>query len=89
MNADPDSSAAYVVLETNWPGSSGHGLTFTIGRGNEIVCAAAGAMRHLVVGRTLEESAATPGAFWRHLKAIPNSAGSDRTRGRCTWPRRR
>ena len=46
---------------------SGHGSTFTIGRGNEIVCAAIRAHEHLVVGRTLEEFIADPGAFWRSL----------------------
>jgi L-fuconate dehydratase len=50
MNPDPDYSAAYVILETDAPGLEGHGLTFTIGRGNEICCAAIEAMRHLVVG---------------------------------------
>ena len=35
MNPDPDYSAAYVVLETDTH-TEGHGLTFTIGRGNEI-----------------------------------------------------
>ncbi|MDZ4134594.1 MAG: fuconate dehydratase, partial [Paracoccaceae bacterium] len=39
MNPDPDYSAAYVVLETD-TGVEGHGLTFTIGRGNEICIAA-------------------------------------------------
>ena len=34
MNPDPDYSSAYVVLETDVPGLEGHGLTFTIGRGN-------------------------------------------------------
>lgn len=68
MNPDPDYSAAYVILETDAPsGLSGHGLTFTIGRGNEIVVAAIQAMRHLVVGQTLETFAAAPGKFWRHL----------------------
>ncbi len=66
MNPDPDYSAAYVVLQTDGQ-IAGHGLTFTIGRGNEIVCAAIEAMRHLVVGRTLEEFMAAPGKFWRHL----------------------
>ena len=41
MNPDPDYSAAYVILETDNPKLTGHGLTFTIGRGNEICCAAA------------------------------------------------
>ena len=40
MNPDPDYSAAYVILETDQPDLKGHGLTFTIGRGNEICCAA-------------------------------------------------
>ena len=40
MNPDPDYSAAYVILKTDMPGIEGHGLTFTIGRGNEICCAA-------------------------------------------------
>jgi L-fuconate dehydratase len=35
MNRDPDYSAAYVMLHTNHPELVGHGLTFTIGRGNE------------------------------------------------------
>ena len=39
MHPDPDYSAAYVILTTD-EGLEGHGLTFTIGRGNEI-CAAA------------------------------------------------
>jgi L-fuconate dehydratase len=55
MNPDPDYSAAYVILRTNQPGLEGHGLAFTIGRGNEICCAAIAAMRHLVVGRDLAD----------------------------------
>jgi L-fuconate dehydratase len=35
MNADPDYSATYVILHTDdAQGLAGHGLTFTIGRGN-------------------------------------------------------
>jgi len=67
MNADPDYSAAYVVLETDQAGLEGHGLTFTIGRGNEICCAAIEAMRHLVVGLGLAWIAADMGRFWRHV----------------------
>ncbi|TKT74819.1 L-fuconate dehydratase [Aquamicrobium sp. LC103] len=66
MNPDPDYSAAYVILKTD--GShEGHGLTFTIGRGNDICCAAIEAMRHLVVGLDMAEVAADMGAFWRHV----------------------
>ncbi len=67
MNPDPDYSAAYVVLETDDPALEGHGLTFTIGRGNEICIAAIEAMRHLVVGLDLAWVQADPARFWRHL----------------------
>jgi len=67
MNPDPDYSAAYVILETDQPGLEGHGLTFTIGRGNDICCAAIEAMRHLVVGLELSWIAADMGRFWRHV----------------------
>lgn len=67
MNPDPDYSAAYVVLETDQPGLEGHGLTFTIGRGNEICCAAIRAMEHLVVGLDLAWIADDMGRFWRRV----------------------
>jgi L-fuconate dehydratase len=66
MHPDPDYSAAYVVLKTD-TGLEGHGFTFTIGRGNEICAEAIRAFRHLVVGRSLEEIADDPAAFWRSL----------------------
>ncbi|MGH6809168.1 MAG: fuconate dehydratase, partial [Ensifer adhaerens] len=67
MNPDPDYSAAYVILDTDHPGLAGHGLTFTIGRGNDICCMAIKAMQHLVVGKDTAEILANPGRFWRHL----------------------
>lgn len=67
MNPDPDYSAAYVVLDTDEPGLTGHGLTFTIGRGNEICCAAIEAISRLVVGRDLDWVREDPGRFWRHV----------------------
>ena len=67
MNPDPDYSAAYVVLESDDPDLRGHGLTFTIGRGNEICVAAIEAMRHLVVGLELDWVREDPGRFWRHM----------------------
>lgn len=67
MNLAPDYSAAYVVLETDTPGLEGHGLAFTIGRGNDIVCRAIEAMSHLVVGLELDWIAADMGRFWRHV----------------------
>jgi len=67
MNPDPDYSAAYVILDTDNPALSGHGLTFTIGRGNEICCAAINALEHLVVGRDLATITADMGKFWREF----------------------
>src|SRR5207302_724156 len=68
MNTAPDYSATYVILSTARSDRlAGHGLTFTIGRGNEVVLAAANALRPLVVGQTLEAIAADMGAFWRHI----------------------
>ena len=67
MNPDPDYSAAYVILEASRPGLEGHGLTFTIGRGNEVCCAAIEALRHLVVGLELDWIAADMGRFWRRI----------------------
>ncbi|MGV1986692.1 MULTISPECIES: L-fuconate dehydratase [unclassified Agrobacterium] len=67
MNPDPDYSAAYVILDTDEPGLKGHGLTFTIGRGNDICCMAIEAMRHLVVGTDLATVTENPGKYWRHL----------------------
>jgi L-alanine-DL-glutamate epimerase and related enzymes of enolase superfamily len=67
MNPDPDYSAAYVVLGSDKAGLEGHGLTFTIGRGNEICCAAIDALEHLVVGLDLDWVRENPGRFWRHI----------------------
>ncbi|HRI12125.1 MAG TPA: L-fuconate dehydratase [Verrucomicrobiota bacterium] len=66
MNPDPDYSSAYVIVRTD-DGQEGHGSSFTIGRGNDIVCAAIRAHKHLIIGRSLEEFISSPGAFWRHL----------------------
>src|ERR1700730_9140244 len=68
MNPAPDYSATYVVLKTDAPqGLAGHGLTFTIGRGNEISVAAAKSLTPLVVGATLAEIFADIGGLWHYL----------------------
>ena len=66
MNPDPDYSAAYVILETDGA-HQGHGLTFTIGRGNEICVAAINALRPLLVGLELDWMAEDMGRFWQHI----------------------
>jgi L-fuconate dehydratase len=66
MNAAPDYSATYVVLETDSPEQmAGHGLAFTIGRGNEICVTAVNSLAPLIVGKTLEDIVADMGSFWR------------------------
>ncbi len=68
MNPDPDYSAAYAVLKTDAPdGLEGQGLTFTIGRGNELCVRAVESLKPLVVGRTLESFTKDMGGFWRHI----------------------
>lgn len=64
MNPDPVYSAAYVCLETNG-GHQGHGLTFTIGRGNDLCVAAIEALRGQVIGRDTDDILADPAGFWR------------------------
>jgi len=68
MNPDPDYSAAYVILRTDaGDGLEGHGFTFTIGRGTEVVVAGVRALEPLVLGRDVEALEADMGGFWRDL----------------------
>src|SRR3954466_9028080 len=81
MNEAPDYSAAYVILSTDSE-LQGHGMTFTIGRGTEVVCTAVRALEPLVIGRNLRDVAANPGRFWRdvtgdsHLRWIGPEKGA-------------
>jgi len=68
MHPDPDYSAAYAILRTDHPeGIEGHGLAFTIGRGNELCVAGIRALAPLVAGLTLETIRRDMGGFWRRL----------------------
>ena len=67
MNPDPDYSAAYVILKTDVERLEGHGLTFTIGRGNEICATAIRSLIPLVVGKRLKEIIDNFGKFWHVL----------------------
>lgn len=66
MNPEPDYSAAYVVLHTD-SSLEGHGLTFTIGRGNDIVCKAVEVLGPMLVGKDLSEFTHSMGAFYRYI----------------------
>lgn len=68
MNPDPDYSAAYVILKTDHPDAiEGHGLTFTIGRGNEICTTAIQSLSYLVKGKTLESFTSNMAGFWKTM----------------------
>ena len=68
MNPAPDYSAAYIILKTNHPEKlEGHGLTFTIGRGNELCVAAIKSLSYLIIGKTLESFTQDMGAFWKMI----------------------
>jgi L-fuconate dehydratase len=66
MNPDPDYSVAYVVLRTDGP-AEGHGFTFTIGRGTDVVVAAIEALGPLVTGVDLDDIWADMSGFWRRV----------------------
>jgi L-fuconate dehydratase len=67
MNPDPDYSAAYVILKTDQGELEGHGLTFTIGRGNELCVEAIRSLSYLIRGKTLESLTENMGAFWKMI----------------------
>jgi len=67
VHKDPDYSTAYAILKTNNEKYTGHGFTFTIGRGTEIVVQAIHALSFMVKGRSLKEITGNFAAFWRHL----------------------
>ncbi len=74
MNPDADYSAAYVVLHTDGTDAAGHpligyGITFTIGRGNDIVCMAAEEFANRLIGRDVDEMAADMGSCYLSLCA--------------------
>jgi L-fuconate dehydratase len=66
VNTDPDYSAAYCILETN-SALEGHGLTFTLGRGTDLVVQAVRYLARYVVNRTLSSITEDLGAFGRQL----------------------
>ncbi len=66
MNPDPDYSAAYCVIETS-DGPSGHGMTFTIGRGNDLCVAAIQQLGELLIGFELDNLRPSMGPLWKRL----------------------
>ena len=67
VHTDPDYSVAYVVLATDDAQLKGHGFTFTLGRGTEVVAGAIRALEHLVIDRDLDELVTAFGVWHREL----------------------
>ncbi|KAH6693761.1 enolase C-terminal domain-like protein [Plectosphaerella plurivora] len=68
MNPAGDYSAAHVQLITNTD-LVGHGIAFTIGRGNDLTTAAARQIAERIVGKSLGELTKDMGKTWRYLVA--------------------
>lgn len=66
MHPDGDYSAAYVVLRADGE-PVGYGLTFTIGRGNDLCVAAARQIGARLVGRGVDELSADLGGLYREI----------------------
>jgi len=66
MNPDPDYSAAYCILRTS-DGPEGHGMTFTIGRGNDLCVAAINQLGEQLIGLDLSDLRAQMGPLWKKI----------------------
>jgi len=68
MNPEPDYSATYVILKTSGKVRlEGHGLAFTVGRGNEICVKAVEALIPFVKGRPMDSITSDMAGFWHTL----------------------
>lgn len=70
MHTDPDYSCAYVTIKTDKE-YEGYGLTFTLGRGTEIVVLACKSLFKIVKNRTTKEIYTNFAKFWRELTSEP------------------
>ncbi|KAJ7108761.1 mandelate racemase/muconate lactonizing enzyme [Mycena epipterygia] len=70
MNTECDYSSAYITLLTE-SDLVGHGMTFTIGRGNDIVCIAIKEVANRLIGKETEELFANMGKTWDFMMADP------------------
>ncbi|KAH0553705.1 mitochondrial enolase superfamily member 1-like [Cotesia glomerata] len=66
MHPDPDYSCAYVTIKLE-NGTEGYGLTFTLGRGTQIVVSACEAILKMVIHKNVNEIFSNFGKFWRYL----------------------
>ena len=88
VHKDPDYSCAYVVINTDAEDEkNGHGLTFSLGRGNEVICKAIEAFSDLLIGKDFESdilkdmmNQKTMQAFITNLRRMVSCDGLDRER---------
>ncbi|XP_008554711.1 mitochondrial enolase superfamily member 1 [Microplitis demolitor] len=66
MHTDPDYSCAYVTIKLK-NGLEGHGLTFTLGRGTQIVVKACEDILKMVINRNVYDIFNNFGKFWRDI----------------------
>jgi L-fuconate dehydratase len=67
MHTDPDYSCAYVIIKCSGTDLQGHGLTFTIGKGTEVVVKACESLSQLILNVSLDEIAKDFRSFLRSL----------------------
>lgn len=67
VHKDPDYSTAYVVITVKGLLHEGHGYTFTLGRGTEVVLKAIESLSPLLLGRSLISIYSNFGTFWHGL----------------------
>ncbi|XP_075388666.1 mitochondrial enolase superfamily member 1 [Tenrec ecaudatus] len=68
MHTDPDYSAAYVIIETDaQDGLQGCGITFTLGKGTEVVVCAVKALAHHVLNKDLGDIVGDFRGFYRQI----------------------
>lgn len=87
MNPDGDYSAAYVVLQTD-SDLAGYGLTFTIGRGNDLCVTAARQIGARLTGCDVDELAGNLGGLYRQIMSDSQMRWLGPEKGWCTCPRR-
>ena len=66
MHTDPDYSVAYVTLTTD-KNTTGHGITFTLGKGTNVVVEAIKLLKPMILGKSLHDIFTNYRAFYRSL----------------------
>lgn len=67
VHKDPDYSTAYVIISVRGLHHEGHGFTFTLGRGTEVVLRAVSSLTPLLLGKSLVSIYSDFGVFWHTL----------------------